>query len=133
MNRQTGFSFTEITIIVVLFAILAVFAIPKLGSNDDATRRAAFWGAIGALGSAVSVAKAVNRTPTPSAAQVVSEYEGPAGFQAVAGGCPSTSNHHTISSSAGTEISLISNFGENMTYCVSLGYASGNLTKPADL
>ena len=134
MQRQAGFTLIEMVIVIILLAILATYAIPRLSTTEDAARRGAFWGAVGALGSAVSVAKAVNRTSSPTVAQVIAEFDGGGDFTAAAGACPAedaTNDQLTIT--AGTALNITADFNSTVTYCVSLGYAAGSLTKPTDL
>lgn len=131
MSKQAGFTLIELVLVIVILGIMAAMALPRFADVENSARRGAFQGAVGAMASAVSIAKAVNRTGTPTVANVIAQFDGAGDFTAAAGACPGTAT--ALSTTAGTDISITANFNSATTYCVSLGYAAGVLTKPTDL
>jgi MSHA pilin protein MshA len=127
-KQQSGFTLIELVIVIVLLGLLAATAAPKFANIQDSAIRGNLMGAEGAMQSALGVAKAVNRTNTPTEAQIIAQFDGGSDFTSGADACSvsfAAATEYGAAGTAGSAVSIATTVGGTQ-YCVDMDYDSVN-------
>ncbi|MDX3775386.1 type II secretion system protein [Chromatiaceae bacterium AAb-1] len=79
MRKQSGFTFIELVIVVIILSILAITALPRFLNLTDQAENAAIEGIAGGFASAVTLVRAeweVSGRPNNQAGQTTIQYDG---------------------------------------------------------
>lgn len=133
-SQQSGFTLIELVIVIVLLGLLAATAAPRFANVQDSAIRGNLMGAQAAMMSSLGIAKAVGRTNTPIAADIIAQFDGNGDFTAAAAACAAAGatqvNYGVAAAAPAAPISITYASG-GISYCVEMGYnvTTGVLSK----